>query len=99
MLEGLHKSRYWEPVLEDSLDLIARLPALAARIYRRTYHGGKYIDAKVSFSFFKKFFFSLSLSLDDIFSLTLFFLLYSSPTNSTNQTISLAWTGPETSRT
>ena len=47
--DGLHKSRYWEPVLEDSLDLIARLPALAARIYRRTYHGGKFIEAKVSF--------------------------------------------------
>lgn len=45
--EGLHKSRYWEPVLEDSLDLIAKLPALAARIYRRTYHGGKFIEAKV----------------------------------------------------
>jgi citrate synthase len=41
---GLHKSRYWEPVLEDSLDLIARLPAAAARIYRRTYHGSKFID-------------------------------------------------------
>ena len=49
--DGLHKSRYWEPVLEDSLDLIARLPALAARIYRRTYHGGKFIEAKVSFFF------------------------------------------------
>ena len=42
---GLHKSRYWEPVLEDSLDLIARLPAAAARIYRRTYHGGAHIPA------------------------------------------------------
>ena len=48
--DGLHKSRYWEPVLEDSLDLIARLPALAARIYRRTYHGGKFIEAKVFFA-------------------------------------------------
>lgn len=53
--EGLHKSRYWEPVLEDSLDLIAKLPELAARIYRRTYHGGKFVDAKVSF--FVLFFF------------------------------------------
>ena len=55
--DGLHNSRYWEPVLEDSLDLIARLPALAARIYRRTYHGGKFIEAKVSFF---EFCFSLS---------------------------------------
>lgn len=36
---GLHKSRYWEPFYEDSLDLIAKLPSIAAAIYRRTYHG------------------------------------------------------------
>ncbi|CAE6496940.1 unnamed protein product, partial [Rhizoctonia solani] len=35
--EGIKKSDYWEPVLEDSLDLVAKLPALAARIYRNTY--------------------------------------------------------------
>ncbi|CAE6422118.1 unnamed protein product [Rhizoctonia solani] len=34
---GIKKSEYWEPVLEDSLDLVAKLPALAARIYRNTY--------------------------------------------------------------
>ena len=37
------KARYWEPYLEDSLTLLARLPALAAMIYRRTYKGGSYI--------------------------------------------------------
>ncbi len=37
--EGLHKSKYWQPVLEDSLNLIAKLPAVAAHIYRTTYHG------------------------------------------------------------
>jgi citrate synthase len=35
--KGVHKSKLWEPALEDSLDLIAKLPALAAAIYRRTY--------------------------------------------------------------
>ncbi|CAE6535043.1 unnamed protein product [Rhizoctonia solani] len=35
--KGIKKSEYWEPVLEDSLDLVAKLPALAARIYRNTY--------------------------------------------------------------
>ncbi|ELU44809.1 citrate synthase [Rhizoctonia solani AG-1 IA] len=33
----IKKADYWEPVLEDSLDLVAKLPALAARIYRNTY--------------------------------------------------------------
>jgi citrate synthase len=42
---GLHKSKYWEPALEDSLDLIAKLPAVAAHIYRRTYCGGTHIEA------------------------------------------------------
>lgn len=38
------RSLYWEPVLEDSLDLIAKLPGLAAMIYRLTYHNGKFIE-------------------------------------------------------
>ncbi|KAG2483353.1 hypothetical protein HYH03_017801 [Edaphochlamys debaryana] len=40
---GTHKSRYWESVYEDSMDLIAKLPQLAASIYRRTYRAGQYI--------------------------------------------------------
>ncbi|GFR43640.1 hypothetical protein Agub_g4741 [Astrephomene gubernaculifera] len=40
---GTHKSKYWETVYEDSMDLIARLPQLAAMIYRRTYKGGEQI--------------------------------------------------------
>jgi citrate synthase len=31
---GAHKSTYWDPVYEDSMDLIAKLPAIAALIYR-----------------------------------------------------------------
>ncbi|KAJ9451279.1 putative citrate synthase [Diplonema papillatum] len=34
------KANYWEYTLEDSLDLIARIPQLAAQIYRRSFHGG-----------------------------------------------------------
>lgn len=40
---GLHKSKYWDPVYEDSMNLIARLPQLAAIIYRRTYRQRDYI--------------------------------------------------------
>lgn len=35
---GLHKSQYWDPFFEDSMDLIAKLPAIASLIYRRTFH-------------------------------------------------------------
>jgi citrate synthase len=38
--QGIKKSEYWVPTLEDCINLIARLPALAARIYRNTYHPG-----------------------------------------------------------
>ncbi|THH08176.1 hypothetical protein EW145_g2887 [Phellinidium pouzarii] len=38
---GIKKTEYWKPALEDSLALIARLPSLAARIYRNVYHKGK----------------------------------------------------------
>ncbi len=32
--EGMKKDVYWEPALEDSLDLTAKLPVIAAFIYR-----------------------------------------------------------------
>ncbi|HEX7975525.1 MAG TPA: citrate (Si)-synthase [Anaerolineales bacterium] len=38
--EGMRKDEYWEPMLEDSLNLTAKLPAIAAFIYRQKYKGG-----------------------------------------------------------
>ncbi|GLC45072.1 hypothetical protein PLESTB_001465500 [Pleodorina starrii] len=40
---GTHKTKYWQAVYEDSMDLIAKLPQLAAIIYRRTYKNGDLI--------------------------------------------------------
>ncbi|HEX2697406.1 MAG TPA: citrate (Si)-synthase, partial [Anaerolineales bacterium] len=37
--EGIKKDAYWEPALEDSLDLTAKLPMVAAFIYRLKYFG------------------------------------------------------------
>jgi citrate synthase len=42
---GLHKSKYWEPAYEDTMDLIAKLPSVAAAIYRRTFKDGVLIAA------------------------------------------------------
>lgn len=42
-MAGLHKAKYWEVVYEDSMDLVAKLPSLAAMVYRRTYKGRDYI--------------------------------------------------------
>jgi citrate synthase len=42
--KGISKKKYWEFVYEDSMNLIARLPRVAAYIYRRQYHGGVHIE-------------------------------------------------------
>jgi citrate synthase len=41
----LAKTDYWEPTLEDALDLIARLPVVAAYIYRRCFKHDTHIAA------------------------------------------------------
>ena len=40
---GMPKSDYWDPMYEDVMDILAKLPEIAARIYMRAYKGGKYI--------------------------------------------------------
>ncbi|CAO3632901.1 unnamed protein product [Cunninghamella blakesleeana] len=54
---GIHKSKYWEPTYEDTMDLIAKLPKVAARIYRNVYHDGKIgeleLDKDYSYNFSK----------------------------------------------
>ncbi|SDD41932.1 citrate (Si)-synthase, eukaryotic [Niabella drilacis] len=42
--EGFSKKEYWEATLEDTLNLIARLPHIAAFVYRRKYKGGKAVQ-------------------------------------------------------
>lgn len=37
---GTHKSKYWEHVFEDSMNLIAKLPTVAAKIYNNLYRDG-----------------------------------------------------------
>jgi len=41
---GMNKKDYWEAVFDDSMDLIARLPRVAAYIYRRKYKWGEHIQ-------------------------------------------------------
>jgi citrate synthase len=42
--DGMNKKDYWEAVFDDSMDLIARLPRVAAYIYRRKYKFGDHIQ-------------------------------------------------------
>ncbi|KAK2463476.1 hypothetical protein APHAL10511_004562 [Amanita phalloides] len=39
--EGISKKDYWGPAFEDSMDLIAKIPNIAGRIYRNVYGDGK----------------------------------------------------------
>jgi citrate synthase len=41
---GMNKKDYWEAVFDDAMDLIARLPRVAAYIYRRKYKNGDHIQ-------------------------------------------------------
>jgi citrate synthase len=42
--KGMSKKEYWDYAYEDSMNLIARLPRIAAYIYRRKYKGGIHIE-------------------------------------------------------
>jgi citrate synthase len=42
--EGMSKKDYWDATYDDALDLIARLPRIAAYIYRRKYRNGDHIQ-------------------------------------------------------
>lgn len=42
---GMTKERYWHVMLDDSLDLTARAPRIAAYIYNKKYNGDKQIAA------------------------------------------------------
>lgn len=42
--KGLNKKDYWSIMYDDSMDLIARLPRIAAYIYRRKYKNGEHIQ-------------------------------------------------------
>jgi citrate synthase len=42
--KGVNKKDYWDYTYEDTMNLIARLPRVAAYIYRRTYKFGEHIE-------------------------------------------------------
>jgi len=43
--EGISKYDMWEPMFEDTMNLLAKLPTIAAYIYRRCYKGDAFISA------------------------------------------------------
>jgi len=44
--EGISKNDYWDPMYEDTMNAIARLPKIAAYIYRRSFKNSDHIAEK-----------------------------------------------------
>jgi len=53
--EGVHKSTYWDYAYEDSMDLIAKIPQVAANIYRHTFHNDTFIAPDTSLDWGQNF--------------------------------------------
>ncbi|MBU1337574.1 MAG: citrate (Si)-synthase, eukaryotic [Acidobacteria bacterium] len=43
--DGMSKMDYWDPMYEDTMNLLAKLPKIAAYIYRKEYKGDKHIPS------------------------------------------------------
>ena len=72
--EGMKKTEYWDPTYEDTMNLIARLPRVAAYIYRRTYHNGDHIAPDISQDWAGNFAHMLGIPGDDFKSLMRLYL-------------------------
>jgi citrate synthase len=46
--EGISKMEYWDPMYEDVMNLLAKLPKIAAYIYRRSYKNNEHIPSDPS---------------------------------------------------
>jgi citrate synthase len=72
--EGMKKSEYWDATYEDSMNLIARLPRIAAYIYRRVYHDDDHIAPDLSLDWGGNFAHMLGIQGDDFKSLMRLYL-------------------------
>ncbi len=46
--EGINKKDYWDPIFEDAINLIARVPYIAAYVYNRKYRNGAALNSDKS---------------------------------------------------
>lgn len=44
VMQGVSKDQHWEHTLEDALDLLAKIPRIAAMIYRHKYKNNEFIE-------------------------------------------------------
>jgi citrate synthase len=77
-LSGMTKEEYWEPTLEDSLKLTAKLPTLAAYIYNLKYRDGEFISPDPDLDWSANFAYMIGNTNEEYMDLTrLYFFLHS----------------------
>ncbi len=72
--DGISKKDYWDPMYEDVMTLIARLPRVAAYIYRRSYKKGKHIEPNPDLDWAANFAHMLGFDQPDFYSYMRLFL-------------------------
>jgi citrate synthase len=65
--EGMSKSDYWDATYEDTMNLLARLPRVAAYIFRRSFFNGEHIEADETLDWAGNFTHMLGVSDDPTF--------------------------------
>jgi citrate synthase len=76
--DGMRREEYWEPMLEDSLNLTAKLPPIAAYIYRLKYKDGDLIAPDPELDWGANFAHMMGIPSDEYKDLSrLYFLLHS----------------------
>ncbi len=71
---GMRKSEYWDAYYEDAMTLIARLPHLAAYIYRKVFKKNKHIEPDTSLDWASNFAHMLGFDDPDFFNLMRLYL-------------------------
>lgn len=82
--EGMKKEDYWYPTFEDSLTLLARMPVVAAYIYRRSYADGKIIPPDPSLDWGANFAHMMGFDNPDYYNLMRLYLILHSDHESGN---------------
>lgn len=76
--EGMKKDEYWEPMLEDSLNLTAKLPSIAAFIYCLKYRGCGYIPPREDLDWGANYAYMMGIPTPEYMDLSrLYFILHS----------------------
>ena len=72
--EGMSKYDYWDATYEDAMNLIAKLPRVAAYIYRKTFHDNRHIEPDLSLDWAGNFAHMLGINDDQFKSLMRLYL-------------------------